>query len=193
MSKSSFCLFIFLLYSHSLLAHGSHGSGIMAGLTHPIFGLDHLLAISCLGLFIATLNDRKHWLIALAFTITMAISGWMGIATEGFTYMETGIAVSVVLLGVLLASNSKVTVLIGIIASIVIAFFHGYAHGVEMPESSSAFVYISGYTLGVILIFAISIGIGRLINNSINQSTAKNIFKVLGVIYSLFGLYIVFG
>ena len=28
-----------------LLAHGSHGSGVMAGFTHPILGVDHNVAI----------------------------------------------------------------------------------------------------------------------------------------------------
>jgi len=37
--------FLIMLLPLSLFAHGGHGSGFMAGFTHPIFGLDHNIAL----------------------------------------------------------------------------------------------------------------------------------------------------
>lgn len=191
MSKTAISFIIVFLISQSLLAHGSHGSGIVAGFTHPIFGFDHLLAIGCLGLIIPTMKDKKSWLVAVAFTLTMAISGWLGIGTEGFLYMENGIALSVVLLGILLVLKVKLPLLLFTFAAIVIAFFHGFAHGVEMPASTSALVYISGYSLGVILIFVASIGISNLMLKS-TQPIGKHLVRTSGILIAGLGFCILF-
>jgi urease accessory protein len=180
------------LVTNSLSAHGSHGDGIIAGLTHPIFGLDHLLAISCIGFIIPTLKDKNYWHIPLGFTLAMAISGWMGIGTDGFMNMEMGIAASVVLLGTILALTTKPPYLLFAIASIIIAYFHGYAHGVEMPESSSAFVYIAGYSIGVMLLFLVSISLVNIMYKW-NKPLSMQSVKAIGVCIMLAGLFILFG
>ncbi len=40
-----------LVASESLFAHSSHGTGFMAGYTHAVFGIDHLLAILRISIF----------------------------------------------------------------------------------------------------------------------------------------------
>ena len=187
MKKTFFTSLILCTMSISMFAHGSHGSGFIAGFTHPIFGLDHLLAIMTLGLLIASLGFKSSLPIALAFIVSMGISGWMGINTDGFPYMESGIAISIVLLGIAMLLNVSIPVFVGIIGSVIIAFFHGYAHGVEMPESTSPFLYISGFLFGALLIFAISIAIG----NFISQFKSKNlILQLIGVTIAGSGLLV---
>ena len=187
MKKTYSTIFVLCTMSLTMSAHGSHGSGFTAGFTHPIFGLDHLLAIVALGLLIASLGLKSSLLIALAFIASMGISGWMGINTDGFPYMENGIAASVVLLGIVLLLNVSIPVILGIIGSMIIAFFHGYAHGVEMPESTSPFLYISGFLFGAVLLFAVSIATG----NFISKFKSKNlILQLIGVTIAGSGLLV---
>jgi len=174
----------------TMFAHGSHGSGITAGITHPIFGLDHLLAIMALGLLIAKMGAKSSWLIPLTFCASMGISGWLGIGTDGFPYMESGIALSVVLLGLALALQVTLPVGIGLVASVVIAFFHGYAHGVEIPESTSPLLYITGFLIGVLLIFLLSITLGRYI---VKANSKIPILRVAGAIIAGLGLMVLIG
>jgi urease accessory protein len=72
-----------LLAPGPALAHldpGEHGS-FMAGLTHPVFGLDHVLAMIGVGLWGATLGDLARWSLATAFVAYMIFGfllGWSG-------------------------------------------------------------------------------------------------------------------
>src|SRR5690606_9826864 len=47
-----------------------HGS-FMAGVSHPLFGMDHILAMIAVGLWAALLGGRAVWLVPSAFVGTM--------------------------------------------------------------------------------------------------------------------------
>jgi urease accessory protein len=49
------------------LEHGSFA----AGLSHPFFGVDHILAMVAVGLWAALLGGRALWLVPAAFVGTM--------------------------------------------------------------------------------------------------------------------------
>ena len=83
--------------------------------------------------------------------------------------------------------NVSIPVFVGIIGSVIIAFFHGYAHGVEMPESTSPLLYISGFLLSALLLFIVSIAAG----NFISKFKSKNlILQFIGVIIAGSGLLV---
>ena len=73
-----------------------------AGFAHPFTGIDHLLAMLLIGLWSATLPQR-WWLAPLAF-VGMLTVGALG-ASAGFAIpaVEPAIALSLVVLGALLA------------------------------------------------------------------------------------------
>ena len=190
MKKIFLSTFLLLSISISMNAHGTHGTGLMAGVSHPILGLDHLLAILCIGFLSAQLNIKSSWMIPLSFAIAMLVSGWLGIGTEGFTGMEQGIAISVIVMGILVAIKNKIGIVPAALLAGVIGFFHGYAHGVEMPEESKPFVYISGYLLGVALIFLVSIGIGNVLLK--NDKNAE-LLRFVGAFIAGMGLVILIG
>ena len=190
MKKIFLSTFLLLLFSVALSAHGTHGTGLMAGLSHPILGLDHLLAIFCVGLLSAQMGIKSSWMVPLVFAIAMLLSGWLGIGTDGFICMEEGIALSVVVMGIAVALKKKMSLVAAILAAGVIGIFHGYAHGVEMPEASKPFVYISGFLLGVLIIFLGSIGIGNvLLQNKINSER----LQYVGAFIAGMGLVILIG
>jgi urease accessory protein len=76
--------------------------------------------------------------------------------------VETGIALSAVVLGlcVLLALKPPLPVAAVIVGTF--ATFHGYAHGAEMPEASSAISYALGFVVATGLLHLAGILFGSL-------------------------------
>ena len=151
--KRTFILTVILFQlPYIMFAHGSHGSDFIAGFTHPILGLDHSLAILGIGTLAYYLDSNRWFFYPFSFLIMMIIGGILGIGQEASFMIEKVIALSVFIIGIthLRKVGSGSFFLIAIIA--LFGFFHGYAHGVEMPETTTAIKYISGFSIGVILL-----------------------------------------
>jgi len=112
------------------LAHTGVGdtSGFMHGFMHPLGGLDHQLAMILVGIFAYQLGGRALWLVPLTFVGVMAIGGLLGVAGIPVPFIELGIALSVIVLGAIVAFGVKVPVAaaMGIVG--LFAIFHGHAH-----------------------------------------------------------------
>lgn len=163
MSQKLISLLFFISIPTIILAHGSHGSGIMAGFTHPIFGVDHHVAILGSGFLGYILDQRKWYLLPIAFISAMVLGGFLGVNQEATQIIEKAIAFSVFTIGVFSAFRMRFNFLLILILLLVFGFFHGYAHGAEMPESNTVYKYIPGYTLGAILLALIGVFIGKMI------------------------------
>ena len=90
----------FVLAPAIALAHSGHGdtSGLMHGLTHPITGIDHVLAMVAVGLLSAHLGGRALWLVPLGFVGVMAVAGALP-AASGFPYAAGFVAATAMLHG----------------------------------------------------------------------------------------------
>jgi urease accessory protein len=108
--------------------------GFLHGFSHPLGGIDHVLAMIAVGIFAAHLGGRALWLVPLSFISTMAIAGLLGMAGVWLPFVEIGIGMSVVVLGfaVALQLNLPTLAAMGLVGFF--AIFHGHAHGAEMPE-----------------------------------------------------------
>lgn len=175
-------IFISLLLSlpSLMFAHGGHGDGILGGFTHPIFGIDHNVAILGTGILGYLLDDKKWYIFLLAFLSAMIIGGLMGIGNEATFFIEKVIAFSVLLIGIAIAFLRKVNIITPLIGLAFFGFFHGYAHGAEMPETNTALKYISGYSLGTLFLGMIAWGISRLF--LYNNDNSKNAMLIGGII-----------
>lgn len=137
------------------LAHPGHEmSGFYTGLAHPFTGLDHLLAMVAVGLWAAQWGGHARWQVPASFIALLCLGGIVGI--NGFTLpgTEWGVAASLVVFGVFVALGSKLSVGTGILISGVFAFFHGAAHGVEIPNVSMGFAYSMGFVVASALLHA---------------------------------------
>ncbi len=164
-----------------IFAHGSHGSGIMAGFTHPIFGIDHAVAIIGIGFIGRLINQSKWYLFFIPFLLAMIIGGFLGIDKEATLLIEKIIALSVLFMGLFILFRERISKTIILVCFSIFGFFHGYAHGAEMPQDMNSFVYVSGFSLGALLMTLI----GMLICKSIDT---KNNFEK--IIYLLGGIFI---
>ena len=142
-------------------AHPGHANGAMAGIVHPLLGLDHLLAMLAVGVWAAQLGGRAKWLVPASFVALMALAGSMGMAGIALPLVESGIATSVLLLGLLIAFSVKVTPALGAGIVGLFAVFHGYAHGVEMPLPGSSWQYGLGFVLSTAVLHGLGLLLGR--------------------------------
>lgn len=157
----STCFILFLPFF--LFGHGSHGNGVLAGFTHPIFGLDHSIAILGVGILGYILNASRWYIPVLAFLVPMIIGGVFGIDNEATLFIEKVIAFSVLAIGFFIAFDIKWNHFFLIIPISIFGAFHGYAHGAEMSEANTALKYISGYALGTILVGLIGMFLAKTI------------------------------
>jgi len=176
-----FSLVLSILMPMVIFAHGSHGNGIMAGFTHPILGIDHAIAIIGVGFIGRLINQSKWYLFFILFLLAMIIGGFLGINKEATFIIEKIIASSVLVIGLFILFREKITKTIILVCISIFGFFHGYAHGAEMPQDMNSFVYVSGFSLGALLMTLI----GMLICKSMDT---KNNFEK--IIYLLGGIFI---
>jgi urease accessory protein len=144
------------------LAHTGVGEagGFALGFWHPIGGLDHVLAMVAVGAFAARLGGRALWIVPTAFVAMMAVGGFAGMEGVALPFVETGIALSVVVLGLAVALGWKLPAAAASALVGLFAVFHGHAHGAEMPADASGLGYAAGFMLATASLHVAGIGLG---------------------------------
>jgi urease accessory protein len=158
-------LALVLLLPLFALAHSDQGiaGGFVSGLTHPIFGWDHVAAMVAVGLWGAFLGMPALWLLPVVFPVVMAMGGALGVLGIELPHVETVIAVSAIVLGGCIAAALKPPLWVAAIVVAAFAVFHGHAHGTELPEAANPFAYAGGFVLGTGLMHLAGIALGYLV------------------------------
>ena len=168
------------------IAHPGHGeqvsNGFLSGFLHPMMGLDHLLAMGAVGFWSIRQNTtmkRGTPLFVVGGMIVGASLAWAGVSLAG---IETGIAMSVLLVGVLIATLAKLPTAIGgtLVALFMVA--HGYAHGTEMTQGSSLLLYMAGFVVATLAITFVGRGLGTMMLKADNRIT-----RALGGVVAIIG------
>lgn len=181
---------LFPLFAH---AHSETGAtGFMAGLLHPVFGFDHLLAMLSVGILSAQMGGRSIWTVPALFVTAMIVGGILGANHVDFPFVETGIALSVVVLGIgiIFARRGKLAPLF---IMVFVAFFgslHGHAHGAEMPGSASPVYYSFGFVISTSTIHLIGVLIGH---NFMRHHVLERALIVVGGAVASIGILFLFG
>jgi urease accessory protein len=188
-----FLVLWFCLAPSVALAHTGIGdtSGFAHGFMHPLSGLDHQLAMILVGLFAYQLGGRAVWLVPLTFVAVMVVGGVLGINGLPLPFVEIGIALSVVVLGAVVAFGVKAPVAVAAGLVGLFAVFHGHAHGTEMPLDAGA-GYGLGFALATALLHAIGIGVGLLIGMS-TRTLGDSVYRAVGGMASIAGVALLFG
>ena len=146
----------------SAFAHTGEGltGGFVSGLTHPIFGWDHVVAMVAVGLWGAVLGRPAIWILPIVFPLVMAFGAALGVAGIPVPFIEAGIALSGVVLGLLIVFFVKTPMVIAAILVGLFAIFHGHAHGTELPEAANPIAYAIGFVIatGLLHLFGILFG-----------------------------------
>ena len=152
----------------SALAHSeAAGSGLTAGLLHPVTGLDHLLAMLAVGILSVQLGGANIWRIPAVFVFAVAMGAWAGFYGWKVPGYEAAIAWSVVVLGLAIACKAAHRALGPVFCCVALfGLCHGYAHGAEMPLGASAVSYAMGFLVTTVFIHVVGIFIGELASGS---------------------------
>jgi urease accessory protein len=157
-------LALFALTPALAQAHPGHGpaNSFAGGFSHPLHGLDHILAMVAVGLWAAQLGGRALWLVPAAFVSLMTVGGALGMAGVPVPMVETGILLSVLLLGVLIAASVRLPLVASMAVVGLFAIFHGHAHGSEIPVAASGLAYGLGFLLATAVLHGCGMGLGLL-------------------------------
>jgi urease accessory protein len=140
---------ITLLIPTVATAHTGVGdiTGFWHGLEHPIGGLDHILAMVAVGLWAAQIGGKAIWIVPSVFVMSMSGSSILGHLSVSLPGIEQGILASDFILGLLILFAARFPLAISTAIVGILAIFHGYAHGAEMPSTASGLTYGIGFIL----------------------------------------------
>lgn len=181
------------IFSAALAHTGQeHLSGFRYGFFHPLGGLDHTLAMLAVGLWAAQHGGRAIWAVPLSFVGLMAVGGGLGIAGVAVPWVETGILVSVVFLGILVVLSAHFPLWASSVLVGIFAFFHGHAHGAEMPVSASGLEYALGFAIATALLHLGGIGLGLMAARFSRSPAIRrlHLLRLSGAVVLLGGVYL---
>jgi len=175
----------------SAFAHPGHPDafGFNDGFSHPFSGIDHLLAMLAVGLWAAQNKRSALWVLPLVFPLTMVLGALLALAGLQLPGVETGIAASVAVLGLLIAFAIRIPVWASAAVVSVFALFHGYAHGSELPHGASALWYGVGFVAATALLHLLGLAIGLVAG----QKVAAQAVRVGGLAIAAVGGYLLSG
>lgn len=178
----------FTILAAQASAHTGEGinSGFASGFWHPILGWDHVVAMVAVGMWGAFLGAPAIWILPVVFPLVMAIGGALGIIGVPLPLVETGIALSGVVLGLLVAFAVRAPIWVAAVIVGIFAIFHGHAHGAELPEAFSAYGYAVGFVVGTGLLHLLGIGIGFLTRSEFGTLAVRAAGGVVALVGAAF-------
>ena len=187
---SSIVIFCFPAYAHTFTGM----NGFYDGLSHPVLGIDHFLAMVSVGVVSAQIGGRAIWTIPATFVLMMIIGGTIGMLIEvsffdfeesAFIVVEYGIVFSVILLGLAIAIGKKIATNIIMIFICIFGMCHGLAHGMEMPWAVNPILFALGFASGTATLHLFGVGIGSL---AIKTKFSSIVLRIVGFGCALFGI-----
>ena len=165
---------------------GGVAGGFASGFMHPLTGVDHILAMVAVGIWGAQLGAPAIWALPIAFPLVMSVGGAMGVRGVPLPGVEIGIAASALLLGLMIFSESRPSLVVAALLVSFFAVFHGYAHGTELPRAANPLAYGVGFVLATGLLHVSGITMG-LIHR---WPFGARVLRVAGGGISLAGLFL---
>ncbi len=159
--RAGVAAFLFALVPAVAYAHtgSGAGAGFAHGFAHPLLGADHLLAMIAVGLWAAQSRGRAAWAMPAAFVGFMVAGFALGLGGVAVPAVELGIALSVLVLGAVVAAAIRVPLAAAACVVGVFALFHGHAHGAEIPAGVLAATYGAGFAVATALLHATGVAL----------------------------------
>ena len=183
-------LISFLIFPLPTLAHDIIGKiGFYDGLSHPVLGLDHLLAMISVGIISAQTGGKAIWTVPSIFVILMTIGGLFGflLIIQEFYFVKIGIVFSVILLGIGISIQNKIPTKLTMIFVATFGLFHGIAHGLEVPAAANPILFVLGFIIGTTTLHLLGVLIGHL---SIKNNMTLILLRLTGVSFAFYGIYL---
>jgi urease accessory protein len=185
MRRTTLALAMLAASAGTASAHIGLGTAFTAatGFVHPLAGLDHLTAMTMVGLWAAQAGGRRLWVWPLTFVGAMLAGAALGYAGVALPLVEPTIAVSLLVLGLLVAMATRAQLTVGSAVIAVFALAHGHAHGSEAPAVGAA-----GYALGLVAATALLHALGICLGLGLLRISGTRIVQLLGGASAVLGI-----
>lgn len=168
-----------------------HGS-FAAGFSHPLTGMDHILAMVAVGLWAALLGGRAVWRVPAAFVTIMAAGFGAAMLHLPLPFVEPVVMSSVIVIGLLAAVALQVPTLAGMAMVGFFAFFHGHAHGAELG-AAGALPFATGFALATAALHLAGVGTGLGLGRLFGGPAGRVVTRLAGAATALGGMWLVLG
>jgi urease accessory protein len=144
------------------IGHDAVQNTLSVGLTHPLTGFDHMLAMLAVGLWSALTHQtmRKAMLTPVSFLALLFSGALLGMAGLQLPAVEPMIIASLFVLGLLVATRFAVPQWASFAIVGVFAVFHGAAHGTELPSSGSPMAFVAGFMVSTLALHLAGLLVG---------------------------------
>ena len=192
-------ILIVLMISLPVDAHTFTGMiGFYDGLSHPVVGIDHVLAMVSVGIISSQIGGRAIWTIPSTFVFMMIVGGMLGMVAELFVFnlieivivlVEFGIIFSVILLGLAIAFGKKILTNLTIFFICIFGLCHGLAHGMEMPWAANPILFAIGFSSGTAILHLFGVILGGLL---IKNHYLLLLLRFIGLAFASYGVLLLF-
>jgi len=167
-------LILAVIWPDHAFAHQETGTalGFSSGFLHPVSGFDHVIAMIAVGLWGGQLGKPAIWLLPVTFPVVMAFGGMLGVRGVPLPGVETGIALSDITLGAVIAFNAKPKLWIA----------------AELPNAANPLAYAAGFVISTGLLHVTGILIGLILI----LPWGMKVVRVIGTLISLTGFYFLY-
>jgi urease accessory protein len=161
------CIVLIAVLVSPALAHTGVGqtNSFASGISHPLFGADHIVAMLAVGLWAVLAGGRAIWVWPTSFIAAMLAGFAAGTLGLQIPFVEPAILTSIIILGLFVALAVKAPVWLGAAIAGLFAFFHGHAHGTE-AAAGSLIPYAAGFAFATAGLHAVGITLGRFAEGS---------------------------
>ncbi|MGB0855079.1 MAG: HupE/UreJ family protein [Pikeienuella sp.] len=167
--------------------------GVLSGIGHPLLGFDHLFFVLAVG--VAALFTGRALTAPLAFIAAMLVGVFLVVGGIQLPIVEPVIALSLVVLGGLVARGKALTAPVAMAVFAALGVFHGWAFGGSLAgqEGGASAAVLVGYLLGLAAIqYAIAVGFGMVVAKVWNAKTADAISaRLSGAVVAGVGAFLV--
>ena len=191
MSKNLFIFLICLLaYPLPAIAHNFTGMvGFFDGISHPVLGFDHFLAMISVGIVSAQIGGKAIWTVPATFVIIMTLGGVFGflLIIDEFFFVEVGIILSVILLGFGISIEKKIPTKLIMVFVGIFGLFHGTAHGIEVPAAANPLLFVLGFICGTTALHLFGVAVAYF---SIKTTLSSILLRLTGMVFAFYGFYL---
>ena len=179
-----------MVYPFPAIAHNFTGRvGFYDGISHPVLGFDHFLAMISVGIVSAQIGGKAIWTVPATFVVIMTIGGLFGflLIIDEFFFVEVGIIFSVILLGFGISIEKKIPTKLIMVFVGIFGLFHGTAHGIEVPAAANPLLFVLGFICGTTTLHIFGVGIGHF---SIKTTISSILLRLTGIFFAIYGVYL---
>jgi len=137
---------------------GSHAgmalTGLVAGLSHPLMGADHLAALVLVGFLISQREESKLVMLT-GIVLSLALGSLLGGLLGAQAWIEGAILLSIPTFFVMQWANKSLHLMLIALPVSLFMMTHGWAHGVAMGAISLSFVLGFLFTSAAVITVAI--------------------------------------